>query len=204
MDMHRFFPKLVLDDSLWPQGRGKRFKPGAIIDVPDGAIVLLKAGTLKGFLASEDQGLEFATLSPGTVFGKDRDLGLAMLNCRIFAGDNGATCQFVKEEKLRASGALYDLLYQAALRGVEATEELMLKRGLDVIHQVSEILLKLAGDKNEVVGYSHQNIADDLGVFRETVTNALAELKERGLIKIKRTRLEFTERTGLVKMANPL
>ncbi|MCA1577119.1 MAG: helix-turn-helix domain-containing protein [Acidobacteria bacterium] len=44
-----------------------------------------------------------------------------------------------------------------------------------------------------MTGLSHHGIAERLGVYRETVTSALNELKTAGLIEIERKRNTITE-----------
>jgi CRP-like cAMP-binding protein len=40
-----------------------------------------------------------------------------------------------------------------------------------------------------VVGLTHQDLADSLGCYRETVTSALDRLKEAGLVEVGRKRI---------------
>jgi CRP-like cAMP-binding protein len=58
-----------------------------------------------------------------------------------------------------------------------------------------------ASEENELVGHRHQDIADTLSIFRETVTDALAELKKSGIIKIERRRIKILNRRRLEDIA---
>jgi CRP-like cAMP-binding protein len=69
-----------------------------------------------------------------------------------------------------------------------------------VTSRVASLLLKLAGGKKEVSGYTHQEMADMLGVYRETVTNGIAELKQDSLIKVGRKRITLLDVGALRKM----
>jgi CRP-like cAMP-binding protein len=60
--------------------------------------------------------------------------------------------------------------------------------------------MKLANKDNQVVGYTHQEMADLLGVYRETVTNAIAELKQDRLIKVGRKRITILDLNALKRM----
>jgi len=62
------------------------------------------------------------------------------------------------------------------------------------------LLLKLSGGRKEVSGYTHQEMADQLGVYRETVTNGIAELKADQLIKVGRKRITLLDVGALRKM----
>jgi CRP-like cAMP-binding protein len=69
-----------------------------------------------------------------------------------------------------------------------------------VTSRVASLLLKLSGGRKEVSGYTHQEMADQLGVYRETVTNGIAELKADQLIKVGRKRITLLDVGTLRKM----
>ena len=52
-----------------------------------------------------------------------------------------------------------------------------------------------------VDGLTHQDIAERLGVYRETATNALNELKAADLISIGRKHITILDRERLARMA---
>ena len=51
-------------------------------------------------------------------------------------------------------------------------------------------------------GLTHQDIAERLGVYRETATNALNELKAASLISIGRKHITILDRARLSQIAN--
>jgi CRP/FNR family cyclic AMP-dependent transcriptional regulator len=67
-------------------------------------------------------------------------------------------------------------------------------RGL--IPRLATFLLEHARDA-ELAGLSHQDIAERLGVYRETATYALSELRRAGLIEIGRRRIRVLDARGL-------
>jgi CRP-like cAMP-binding protein len=69
-----------------------------------------------------------------------------------------------------------------------------------VTSRVATLLLNLAGGSKEVTGHTHQEMADKLGVYRETVTNGIAELKADQLIKVGRKRITLLDVNALRKM----
>ena len=69
-----------------------------------------------------------------------------------------------------------------------------------VTSRVASLLLKLAGGAKEVSGHTHQEMADMLGVYRETVTNGIAELKADHLIKVGRKRITLLDLPAIKKM----
>src|SRR5919199_5202607 len=65
--------------------------------------------------------------------------------------------------------------------------------------RVAALLLREAkGDS--VDGLTHQDIAERLGVYRETATNALNELKSAGLISIGRKHITIHDRARLANI----
>ena len=66
--------------------------------------------------------------------------------------------------------------------------------------RVAALLLREANGE-EVRGLTHQDIAERLGVYRETATNALNELKAASLISIGRKRIAILDRERLRRIA---
>ena len=52
--------------------------------------------------------------------------------------------------------------------------------------QLASLLLQLAGSSNRIEGLSHEALAEHLGVYRETVSVALRELRESGVLELGR------------------
>jgi len=63
------------------------------------------------------------------------------------------------------------------------------------------VLHILVNDAHEVDGLTHQDIAECLGIYRETVTNALNELKAASLISIGRKHVTILDRGQLERAA---
>jgi CRP-like cAMP-binding protein len=66
--------------------------------------------------------------------------------------------------------------------------------------RVAALLLR-ESDGDEVDGLTHQDIAERLGVYRETATNALNELKADGLIRLGRKHVTILDRARLADIA---
>lgn len=58
------------------------------------------------------------------------------------------------------------------------------------------------GAGEEVRGYTHRDLSDMLGTYRETVTEALGEFKAQGLIATGRKRITLLDRRGLEDLAS--
>ncbi|HEX7957905.1 MAG TPA: helix-turn-helix domain-containing protein, partial [Pyrinomonadaceae bacterium] len=66
--------------------------------------------------------------------------------------------------------------------------------------RVAALLLR-ESDGDSVDGLTHQDIAERLGVYRETATNALNELKSAGLIQLGRKHVAILDRERLARIA---
>jgi CRP-like cAMP-binding protein len=79
----------------------------------------------------------------------------------------------------------------ARLHEVEEKLESMAFRG--IMGRLAELLLKLAEQQGgtRVVGYTHQDLAENVGTYRETTTQVLNELRSLGYITIKRKSIDI-------------
>jgi CRP-like cAMP-binding protein len=127
-----------------------------------------------------------------------------MLGARAVAAD-AAKVTFMSVanvEKLAttSSSLALNLARQIGPRLVEAERRHEQSAFQPVTSRVASLLLKLSGGGKEVTGYTHQEMADRLGVYRETVTNGIAELKADQLIKVGRKRITLLDVNALRKM----
>ncbi len=86
-------------------------------------------------------------------------------------------------------------------RLVSAEQQLEEMAFKGLIPRLASLLLR-AAEGDEVKGLSHQDLADQLGVYRETVTNALNELKTAGIIEVGRKRITIIDRPRLDRATN--
>lgn len=63
--------------------------------------------------------------------------------------------------------------------------------------RLAGVLLRLAGPETPLIEVSHQELADMVATYRETVTVALRDLKERGLVDLGRRSIRLLDRRGL-------
>jgi CRP-like cAMP-binding protein len=56
-------------------------------------------------------------------------------------------------------------------------------------------------EQDETVRASHQELADMIAAYRETVTLALDELQTRGLVRLGRRSIEILDQRELEKLA---
>ncbi|MEI2689871.1 MAG: helix-turn-helix domain-containing protein [Anaerolineae bacterium] len=69
--------------------------------------------------------------------------------------------------------------------------------------RLASLLLLLAEehDSLEVVGLTHQDLAETVGTYRETATQVLNDLKAQGLIEIGRKHITILNADGLMAIA---
>jgi CRP-like cAMP-binding protein len=89
-----------------------------------------------------------------------------------------------------------------AVRLADTERRLELLAHRRVRQLVAALLLELAGDGDEVVGVSQQQIADTIGKARETVARTLAEFRSEALIETGHRRLLLKSREGIAVVAS--
>jgi CRP-like cAMP-binding protein len=85
------------------------------------------------------------------------------------------------------------------LRDAESRLEDLAFKGIPA--RLSSLLLRLADEDDIVVGFTHQDLAEMVGTYRETATQVLNDLKSKGLIEIGRKRITIFDHDGLVGVA---
>ena len=70
--------------------------------------------------------------------------------------------------------------------------------------RLASLLLRLAeeqGHGEEVTGYTHQDLGEILGTYRETITQTLNDFKSDGLIDIGRKRIRIIDNDQLERLS---
>ena len=150
------------------------------------------------------QDFDIKAVGPGTVFGEAPALGQTMLGAHAVAAENSKvtlinSTEFEKLASASPSFAL-NMVRQIGPRLVEAERRHEQAAFQPVTARVASLLTRLANKDKQVVGYTHQEMADLLGVYRETVTNAIAELKHDRLIKVGRKRITILDPDALKRL----
>lgn len=93
------------------------------------------------------------------------------------------------------------LLKSAAQHFVQVEEQLLNIAFKSVNAQLATLLLQLAQETQLVDGLSHEELAEHLGVYRETVSVALRDLKDAGAIELGRKHITICDEALLQKIA---
>ena len=170
------------------------------------AMFLLKEGAAQLYRMSADgRKLVLAQVPPSSMFGEMACIGQAMYDCFAEAVEDSLICTLnrddVKRLVLQYPSFALRLLETVAARMVEAERQLEALAFKPVVPRLAELLRREARD-GVVEGLSHQDIGERLGVYRETVTEALKELKAAGLVEIGRRRIRVLDDARLAEIAD--
>ena len=187
-------------------------KPGKIFYMPDDmgqVLFLLKKGRVQLYrISPSGKKLIVATLGAGAIFGEMALVGQRMHRTFAESVDECLICvmsradveRLVREKPkvaLRFLESMGERLSQMEYR----LEEIAFK---SIPARLAGLLLRLCGEQGsefEVSGYTHQDLGEMLGTYRETTTQTLNEFKSDGLIEIGRKRIRLLNSERLVEIA---
>ena len=147
-------------------------------------------------MSADGRKLVLALVEQDTFFGQMSIMGQQMASTFAEAVEDSTVCIMTRDDiealimqKPQVGLRLMEVLGSRLLETETRLEEVAFKR---VPSRVAGLLLRLsegAEDKERTVELSHQEIAEMLGVYRETVTNALDRLKADGAVDIGRRKV---------------
>jgi CRP-like cAMP-binding protein len=186
----------------------RNFKPGQTVYPPSqkGPVACLVRSGRVNIVRTASTGRDFdvKAVEAGTIFGEMPMLGQSMLGARAVAADSSKVTYITPADFEKIASAsptvALNLARQIGPRLVDAERRHEQSAFQPVTSRVASLLLKLAAGAKEVSGFTHQEMADKLGVYRETVTNGIAELKADQLIKVGRKRITLLDVNALRKM----
>lgn len=184
---------------------------GKIFFMPDErgeVLFLLKKGRVQLYrLSPNGKKLIVATLGPGAIFGEMSLVGQGMYRTFAEAVDECMVCVMSRADV----AYLIREKPQVAFRFVEALGERLTEteRRLEdfafksVPARLAGLLLTLAAEQRGLVvtGFTHQELAEMLGTYRETVTQALSDFKAQGLVQIRRKQIVLVDKVALRRLA---
>lgn len=187
----------------------KQFKPGDTVypsNVRSGTLFLLKSGRVQvSRTAANGQVHEVKMLEPGTIFGDAPALGQSMFGTTATATEATKVIVITPADfdKLVASSPemALNVLRKVGSRLVEADRQHEQAAFQPVAGRIAAMLLANADKGGNVTGQTQQQIAEMLGVYRETVTNAIGEMKAEKVISVGRKRITIQDPERLRKMA---
>ncbi len=178
---------------------------GRVFYVPDevGEVVfILKRGKVDLYRLTEDgRKLVVATLGPHTVFGEMGLIGQRMYGCYAEATEDCLICilsradlQALVRRNPEVGLRLLDEL-ERRLHEREAELEALAFRSLPT--RLAVLLLKEADAEGVVAGLTHQDLAERLGTYRETISQLLGRFRSEGLVVVEPRHIRLLDSDGL-------
>jgi CRP-like cAMP-binding protein len=184
---------------------------GKIFYMPEDSgevLFLLKKGRVELYrISPEGKKIVVAILGPGAIFGEMSLVGQGMYNTYAEAVEECILCVMSRADVERLMREKPDV----ALRIVEtlANRLVDMERQLEevafksIAARLAGVLLRLAAEagRDEVAGFTHQDLAGLVGTYRETITQTLNDFRASGLVQIERKKVLLTDLAGLENMA---
>jgi CRP-like cAMP-binding protein len=144
-----------------------------------------------------------AQLGPGAILGDMALLGQTMLGTQAIAGSGGVTLGVVSIEHagqwIDSNPRTIIELVGPRLAYVEAEHYRTAFQTVDL--RLAWLLLELAGAGSSVQGLTQEELASQLGTYRETVTNALQDMKSGKLVEISRKAIRLLNKKKLKELS---
>jgi CRP-like cAMP-binding protein len=189
-------------------------KSGRVFYTPEETgevLFLLKNGRVQLYRLSPDgKKLVVAVLERGSVFGEMSLVGQGMHNTFAEAIEDSTLCVMSKADVerliLTKPKVAMRIMHAMAQRLIEAEGQLEDIAFKSIPARLASLLLKLTDQETAssvVKGYTHQDLAEMLGTYRETTTQTLNDFKGRGWIDIGRKHIEILDREALQAQSSP-
>lgn len=168
-------------------------------------LFILKRGAVQIYrMSPEGRKLVIAELKPYAFFGEMSILGQGMYDSFAEASQDSLVCTMSRADVerliLSRPQVVVRILQAVGKRMVKVEQMLEDVAFKGLVPRIAQFLLNEA-DGDKVRGLSHQDIADRLGVYRESATMALNQMKLAGMIEIGRKRIIINDHKGLERAA---
>jgi CRP/FNR family transcriptional regulator, cyclic AMP receptor protein len=148
----------------------------------------------------------YASVEPETFFGDMPIAGQQMYGAFAEAIEDCTLCVLGRADLERliqtrpqVAIRLLEVVGRRLLEAESVIEDFAFK---SVPARLGTVLLRLvAGDGDELVGHTHQDLAEMIGTYRETVTQTLDDFQRRGLVQLGRKHIRILNRPGLEALA---
>ncbi|HMQ50536.1 MAG TPA: Crp/Fnr family transcriptional regulator [Anaerolineae bacterium] len=170
-------------------------------------LFILKKGRVQLYrLSTDGKKLVVATIDAGTIFGEMAIIGQGMQNTFAEAADDCLLCVMSRPdvERLVLSKPAVALRIMRVMAGRLRRAEMQLEEIAfrSIPSRLAALILRLRREQGDIIyGYTHQDLADAIGTYRETATQALNDFKAKGLLDIGRKRIEVLDAEGLEAVA---
>lgn len=194
--------------------RERKFSKGAMIVAegdPGDALFVVRSGEVKVVLAGEDgRDVILNVLNVGDHFGELALIDGRPRSAHVIATQASSLLTLSRADFRRqveqSPQVAWGLMVELSRRLRQADGTIGSLVLLDVPGRVAKVLLEHAtpGEPATLVKQlTHQVIAQMIGASRETVSRAMAEFQEKGIISVQRRIVTITNRTALEARARP-
>ena len=178
-------------------------------DDPGDALFIVRAGQVKVVLIAEDgREVILGMLGVSAHFGELSLIDSRPRSAHVVAVEDSQLIVLQREDFRRrverSPAVAWALLQELSRRLRRADEQIGSLVLLDVDGRIARLLLDAAeGDEGAVIQsrLTHQTIAQMIGASRETVSRAMREFQERGLIRVERRQIAIADRKALQAIA---
>ena len=192
--------------------RERTYPKGSVIlfeDDPGDSLFLVKSGRVKVVLIGEDgREVILGILTVGDHFGELSLIDGHPRSAHVIAMDDAQLIVLRREDFRRrvveSPKVAWALLVEISRRLRRADEQIGSLVLLDVDGRIARLLLDAAaesGGETITKRLTHQTIAQMIGASRETVSRALREFQDNGLIAVHRRQITLANRVGLERLA---
>jgi len=167
------------------------------------SLFLVTSGRVQLYrMTREGRRFVIATVGPGSLFGEDSLLSEDGPDSYAVALEPGTLWVMPRQEAVEISSTDamfgFGLMQAMGQRLIEAENRLERLAYSTISARLAALLLELAGEHSEnIVQATHQELADMLGTWRETISKTLQDFRERGLIASGRRKLVLLDKEGL-------
>ena len=163
---------------------------------------LLRKGKIQAYtLTAEGKRLIIETIDPGTFFGEMPLTAQSMHQIFAEAAEDSLVCVLSRgdlerllQDKPKVAVRLVEILSHRLEETRTRLEESTFRNATT---WVCRTLLRLVPGTSELTGLTHQELADSVGLYRETVTNGLNHLQVEGLVEFGKKKIVILDRVGL-------
>ena len=192
--------------------RERAYPKGSVIlfqDDPGDSLYVLRHGRVKVVLIGEDgREVILGVLEPGAHFGELALIDDQPRSAHVIAMDDAQLLILRREDFRRRVEAnpsvAWALLLELSRRLRRADQKIGGLVLLDVPGRIARLLLDLSAEAEGPAiekPLTHQTIAQMIGASRETVSRAMKEFQDAGLIRVERRRIAVGDRDALEKRA---
>jgi CRP-like cAMP-binding protein len=192
--------------------RERSYAKGNVIlfeDDPGDSLFIVREGRVKVVLVGEDgREVILGMLGVGAHFGELSLIDSRPRSAHVIAVEDSELIVLRREDFRRrveeSPAVAWALMQELSKRLRRADEQIGSLVLLDVDGRIARLLLDAVGESGTPVierRLTHQTIAQMIGASRETVSRAMREFQDRGLITVERRQISIADRPALEALA---